>query len=55
MTYTEFLNNLANDTLGAFTGKTANEILKYYRKGMRSCTLTKNEHKGFKILESLCK
>jgi len=55
MTYLEVLDALGSDTMGAFTGKTGNEILKYYRKGMRAAVLTPNQLKGLAKLESLTK
>jgi len=53
MTYTEVLEALGNDTMGLMTGKTINEMLKYYRHGMRSAVLTPNQLKGLNMLESL--
>ena len=52
MTYTEVLDALANDTMGFMTGKSINEMLKYYRQGMRSSVLTVEQTKGLKVLES---
>ena len=52
MTYAEVLEALANDTMGLMTGKSINEMLKYYRQGMHSSVLTVNQIKGLKVLES---